>query len=322
MLSELSGADAVTHWFGSWPSFHDAEVISVFLARAGQSVLRVYPFHPQKPATVDFILENVTDVELVDFSCQNVINSLEVATATDQSGERIYRLTLAPCYGLAGRIDAKSLRVELRPGKSPDDASHRVLTLASQAMCEGRFDEADRELNTALLTCSDKDESDLLLQQLVHLYSHPQNKNLAKAQMYMDRRETDQPSAHVALSQSYFQLYTQANFSAAQHWAEVAIQRAEMEKEWSVLFSANAVCGLAAKQAGDRTAIISALDAIEPLIGKHEEISYGDVVPFLEAMGESGDETGHKARYLAGLIAPLIVDQQFRNRAETVARLM
>jgi hypothetical protein len=122
-LSELRGVDAVTQWFGSWPSFHDAEVISVFLARAGQSVLRVYPYHPQNPATVDFILEYVTDVELVDFSCQNVISSLEVALATDQNGESVFRLTLTPCFGLAGRIDAKSLRVELRPSKSPDGVS-------------------------------------------------------------------------------------------------------------------------------------------------------------------------------------------------------
>jgi len=123
VISELSGVAAVKQWFGDWPSFHDAEVISVFLARAGQSVLRVYPYHPQKPATVDFILEDVTDAELTDFSCQNVIHGLEIATATDQNGEAVYRLTLAPCYGLAGRIDAKSLRIELHPGKSPDGAS-------------------------------------------------------------------------------------------------------------------------------------------------------------------------------------------------------
>jgi len=197
----------------------------------------------------------------------------------------------------------------------------RVLTLASQAMCEGRFDEADRELNAALLACSEGDESDLLLQQLMHLYSHPQNKNLAKAQMYMDRWETSQPSAHVAMSQSYFQLYTRTDFLTAQYWAEVAIQRAEMEKEWSVLFSANIVRGLAAERIGDRTAVIGALDAIEPLIGKHGNISYGDVVPFLEAMSKSGDETGPQVRHLAGLIAPLIEDQEFRFRAEQVAHL-
>ena len=123
VASELTGADAVTQWFGSWPSFHDAEVISIFLARKGQSVLRVYPYNPQKPATVNFILEDVTDVELDDFSCQNVINSLVVEPAIDQSGDRVYRVILAPCYGVAGRIDAKSLRFELSPGKSPDCVS-------------------------------------------------------------------------------------------------------------------------------------------------------------------------------------------------------
>jgi Immunity protein 50 len=123
VISELAGADAVTQWFGDWPSFHDAEVISIFLARKGQSVLRVYPYHPSKPATVDFILEDVTDVELDDFSSQNVIDSLEVEISTDQNGDGVYRILLAPCYGVTGRIDAKSLRVKLSPGKSPDGVS-------------------------------------------------------------------------------------------------------------------------------------------------------------------------------------------------------
>jgi hypothetical protein len=81
IVSELTGVEAVTEWFEGWPSFHDAEVISIFLAREGRSVLRVYPYYPQKPATVDFILEDVTDIELYDFSGQNVINSLEVEIA-------------------------------------------------------------------------------------------------------------------------------------------------------------------------------------------------------------------------------------------------
>ena len=119
----LTGAEAVRQWFGSWPDFHDAEVISLSLARKGQSVLRVYPYYPHKPAVVDFIFENVTDIELQDFSGQNVIMSLGIETATDQNGDKVYRLVLGPCYGLAGRIDAKSLRVELSPGTSPDGVS-------------------------------------------------------------------------------------------------------------------------------------------------------------------------------------------------------
>ncbi|HKS76700.1 MAG TPA: Imm50 family immunity protein [Terriglobales bacterium] len=121
--ARLTGAEAVRQWFGNWPDFHDAEVISLSLARKGQSVLRVYPYYPHKPAVVDFIFEDVTDIELQDFSSQNVITSLGIETAIDQNGDKVYRLVLGPCYGLAGRIDAKSIRVELSPGKSPDDVS-------------------------------------------------------------------------------------------------------------------------------------------------------------------------------------------------------
>jgi hypothetical protein len=122
-VSKLAGFEAVMSWFGTWPSFHDAEVISIFLARTAQSVVRVYPYDPQKPATVDFVLEHVTDVELHDFSCQNVISGLYVEMVIDQNGDNVYRLTLAPCFGVAARIDARSLRVGLSPGKSPDGVS-------------------------------------------------------------------------------------------------------------------------------------------------------------------------------------------------------
>jgi hypothetical protein len=60
------------------------------------------------------------------------------------------------------------------------------------------------------------------------LYSHPQDKDLTKAQSYMDKREAGHPSAQVALSQSYFQLYMQNDLRAARHWTEGAAQRAQI----------------------------------------------------------------------------------------------
>lgn len=119
----LAGSEDVIRWFGGWPSFHDAEVVSLAMARSGESRLRVYPCYPEKPATVDFILDEITDVELADFSKQNVISSLHVERVKDQTNEWAVRLTLSPCYGLVGRIDAKRIRVELFPGKSPDGVS-------------------------------------------------------------------------------------------------------------------------------------------------------------------------------------------------------
>lgn len=119
----LDGTAAVVQWFGRWPSFHDAEIVYLKLAREGPSVLRVYPYFPEKPAAVDFFLEEVTDLELADFSCQNVIFSLDVDIVVDQTKEKAVRLTLGPCYGLAGRIDARRVRVEIVPGKSSDKVS-------------------------------------------------------------------------------------------------------------------------------------------------------------------------------------------------------
>jgi len=120
---KLPGSDAVVRWFGGWPSFHDAEIIGLNLVRTGESVLRVYPYYPAKPATVVFIFEGITDVELAEFSSQNVISSLKTEEVIDQTKEKAVRLTMAPCYGLAGRIDAANVRVELLPGKSPDGVS-------------------------------------------------------------------------------------------------------------------------------------------------------------------------------------------------------
>jgi hypothetical protein len=123
ILSELVGVETVKDWFGGWPSFHDAEIVGLALTRTGPSVLRVYPYTPHKPATVDFVLERVTDIELSDFSPQNVINDLSIEKALDQNNASVYRILLAPCYGLAGRIDATSVQVKLHPGPSPDGVS-------------------------------------------------------------------------------------------------------------------------------------------------------------------------------------------------------
>jgi hypothetical protein len=120
---QFPGADLVRQWFGSWPDFHDAEIISLTLSRRDESVLRVYPYAPEKPATVEFLLNEITDLQLADFSNQNVIRSLTIEQVSAKQGESVIRIKLHPCYGLAGHLDAKEIRVNLRPGKSMDGAS-------------------------------------------------------------------------------------------------------------------------------------------------------------------------------------------------------
>ena len=119
----IDGEELSTQWFGKWPCFHDAEVVNLFLTRSGESVVRIYPYYPEKPATVEFILSGITDIELADFSSQNVISSLGIEKTKAQYDHEVCRLTLSPCYGVAGRIDARSLRVELLPGPSRDGGS-------------------------------------------------------------------------------------------------------------------------------------------------------------------------------------------------------
>jgi hypothetical protein len=56
-------------------------------------------------------MEKVVDLELADFSVQNVIFGL----ALEKSGENI-RVSLYPCYGVAGFIVASEVSMEVAPG--------------------------------------------------------------------------------------------------------------------------------------------------------------------------------------------------------------
>jgi len=120
---QLPGSDTVRNWFGVWPSFHDGEIVSLALCRQGESVLRVYPYYPEKPATVEFILSEITHLELVGFSCQNVVSDLTIKQVSGETGDSVFRLELHPCFGLTGCLDAKHVRVNLLPGKSTDGVS-------------------------------------------------------------------------------------------------------------------------------------------------------------------------------------------------------
>lgn len=109
----IHGFEAVRDFFGRWPSFHDAEIVELHLDRKGPSWLRVYTaidgFHPeQKSGTVVFRFNEVLDLELYDFSIQNVVSSINFVRT--QSGMKI---SLGACYGLAGWLEVSGASVEL-----------------------------------------------------------------------------------------------------------------------------------------------------------------------------------------------------------------
>jgi len=110
-LDTLPGAQQLAEQFGRVPDFHDAEVISLVLRRAGISTLTVQPFPPDDPRLVEFTFVGLSDLELFDFSSQNVINSLSVERVTNSASKQVFRMHLSPCYGLSGWIEAENISI-------------------------------------------------------------------------------------------------------------------------------------------------------------------------------------------------------------------
>jgi hypothetical protein len=129
-IHDLPGAQAFIEWFGSWPSFHDAEILSISLNRTGTSCIRLHTWDLtgevdakgyyvlRNHAVVSFLLDDGGDLELAGFSHQNVISGLAVKRSQDG-----FELNLGPCYGLAGALIARSIRVEFEPGMPPQTAT-------------------------------------------------------------------------------------------------------------------------------------------------------------------------------------------------------
>jgi len=114
-IPEIIGVQDVVSRLGSWPSFHDAEIIQVHLEREGHSTVTVRLKGPGGPgALVTFTFEQILDLTLdgEDVNRQNVISALVIERVNQAS-----KLIFSPCYGLAGHITAErvSVRIEEIP---------------------------------------------------------------------------------------------------------------------------------------------------------------------------------------------------------------
>jgi hypothetical protein len=126
-LKAIEGAEKLYAWFGYWPSFHDAEVVSLHLNRRAPSSLIVHTWemtnevnkqgHYQsvKHVVVKFIIDGITALNISDFSIQNVIFGLSL-----EKKDSKFVLNLEPCYGLAGTLEAEDISILLNPGKPSD----------------------------------------------------------------------------------------------------------------------------------------------------------------------------------------------------------
>ena len=128
LLGAIQGGAQLLQWFGRVPSFHDAEVLTLALDREKTRCdVRIHTFEmtaevdvkgffvSRNHVVVSFRLEGVIHLELIDFNQQNVIYGLSLSCTANGD----FRLEMEPCHGLSGFIEARSMTIELAPGK-PD----------------------------------------------------------------------------------------------------------------------------------------------------------------------------------------------------------
>ncbi len=126
-FTTVDGAQELYDWFGYWPNFHDAEIVSFHLNRASPSSMTIHTWEMTdqidernfyvltKHVVVEFSLIGVSGLNLTGFSVQNVIGDLGLQKTIDG-----FRIELGPCYGLAGTIETEKISIRLIPGKPTD----------------------------------------------------------------------------------------------------------------------------------------------------------------------------------------------------------
>jgi hypothetical protein len=127
MVPEIPGAAAVVAWFGHWPSFHNAEVLSVVINRGGVSMIRFHAwnvsarvdrtghFAREREAIVVFEFAGIKSLRLhgEDEDRQDLVHGNGIER-TEQQG---YRFEFAPSFGLAGELTVEQIAVHVEPGR-------------------------------------------------------------------------------------------------------------------------------------------------------------------------------------------------------------
>jgi hypothetical protein len=107
----LAGVESIIGLVGSWPSFHDAEILKIVLSRSGASIIEI-DRHPGTDALtparrVQFKLWRLREVRIENFNQQNVIFELRI----DESDG--VRIDFVPCFGVEGFVSAEEAEVSI-----------------------------------------------------------------------------------------------------------------------------------------------------------------------------------------------------------------
>lgn len=114
MLSaKLLGSELVEEKLGSWPTFHDAEILTMVLDRSGPTLLvRILigvPIRPPETWTfeVNLRFNDIDSLELSEFNHQNVISYLALSSITEErpstlATEERVKVEIDSVWGLRG----------------------------------------------------------------------------------------------------------------------------------------------------------------------------------------------------------------------------
>src|SRR5579885_1664987 len=127
---DVPGAQDVIEWFGYWPTFHDAEVLSVSFDRLSGCRVSIHAFEmtPEvdssghyvlaKHAIVTFSMEGfpmdecgISNTRIESFNHKNVLSSASISRRPQG-----YELLLEGSYGVYGSILCERMSVAVQPG--------------------------------------------------------------------------------------------------------------------------------------------------------------------------------------------------------------
>jgi hypothetical protein len=123
-FESIAGATELYNWFGYWPDFHDAEVLTFCLNAGEPSTLAVHTwemtnkvteqgyYELTKHAVVEFVLEHIVNVTIVDLWEHSIL--LDLGMEKTETG---YRLNFSAAYGISGTIEAAGISLRVTPGK-------------------------------------------------------------------------------------------------------------------------------------------------------------------------------------------------------------
>jgi Immunity protein 50 len=137
---DIPGAADVIAWFDYWPTFHDAEVLSITLDREGGSRVAIHAFETTrdvdirgrfktvKHAVITFYLDSfpldrrgITNTRIECFNSQNVLSNARVNKTPEG-----FELVLDGCYGVDASVVCERMSVKVEPGV-PDRSIYRSI---------------------------------------------------------------------------------------------------------------------------------------------------------------------------------------------------